>query len=278
MSRKAADTANRLKNATVFSGCYLYDSPVRSRPNCYIPRPLSTAEGGSDMDYGNLVSGSVGYTKEALWGEWGRWVLLVILSLIQTFTLFLVPLFNGYIVRVLSGRTPAPDVNEWGRLFVDGWKWNIINLIYMIPVILILAYFGGVAVISTIAAYGVDNPDVWAPAVAAAISGLLIAVVVWIIISFISLFAVVRFAHTDSLGQAFNFGAIFSHIGRIGWGSWIVAIIVLLLIGLVYAVVLGLIASIPILGWIINLFLGVAFGIFHAHYLARAYESAPAPA
>jgi len=230
------------------------------------------------MDYGSLISGSFGYTRDALWGEWWRWVLLVFLSLIQTFTLFLVPLASGYIVRVLSGRTPAPEVNEWGRLFIDGWKWNIITLIYLIPVILILAFFGGAAVVSAIAAAGAGNPDAWAPAVTAAISGILVAAVVWIIISFISLFAVVRFAHTGSLGQAFNFGAIFSHIGRIGWGSWIVAVIVLALIGLVYAFVLGIIASIPVLGWIVNLFLGVAFGIFQARYLARAYESAPAPA
>lgn len=230
------------------------------------------------MDYGSLISGSFRYTKDALWGEWWRWVLLIILSLVQAFTLFLVPLYNGYIVRVLSGRTPAPEVDGWGRLFVDGWKWNIITLIYLIPVILVLIFFGGAAVVSAIAARGLDNPDAWAPAVAAAISGILVAAVVWFIISFIALFAVVRFAHTGSLGQAFNFGAIFSHIGRIGWGSWIVAVIILALISLVYMFVIGLIASIPILGWIINLFLGVAFGIFHARYLARAYESAPAPA
>ncbi|PKL62792.1 MAG: hypothetical protein CVV31_04355 [Methanomicrobiales archaeon HGW-Methanomicrobiales-2] len=230
------------------------------------------------MDYGNLISRSFRYTKEALWGEWGRWVLLVILSLIQTFTLFLIPLASGYIVRVLSGRRPAPDVNQWGRLFVDGWKLNIITLIYLIPVILVLAVFGGIAAVSAIAARGLDNPDVWASAVAVAFTGILIAAVVWVIISFIAMFAVVRFAHTGSFFQAFSFGAIARHIGRIGWGSWILAVIVLALIGLVYAVVLGLIASIPILGWIINLFLGVAFGIFHARYLVEAYESAPAPA
>ncbi|NLN08985.1 MAG: DUF4013 domain-containing protein [Methanoculleus thermophilus] len=228
------------------------------------------------MDYGSIISRSLRYTKDALWGEWWRWVLLVILSLIQTFTLFLVPLYSGYLVRVLSGRRPAPDVNQWGRLFVDGWKLNIITLIYLIPVILVLAVFGGIAAISAIAAKGLDNPDVWASAVAAAFIGILAAAIIWIIISFISLFATVRFAHTGSFLQAFNLGAIFSHIGRIGWGSWIVAVIILVLIGLVYAAVTGLITSIPIIGWIINLFLGVAYGIFHARYLARAYESAPA--
>jgi len=230
------------------------------------------------MDYGNLISGSFRYAKDAVWGEWWRWVLLIILSLVQTFTLFLIPLYNGYIVRVLSGRTPPPDVDGWGRLFVDGWKLNIITLIYLIPVIVVLAVFGGIAAVSAIAAQGLDNPDVWASAAAAAVTGIVIAAVIWVIISFISLFATVRFAHTGSFLQAFNLGGIFSHIGRIGWGSWIVAVIILALIGLVYAVVTGLIASIPILGWIINLFLGAAFGIFNARYLARAYESAPAPA
>jgi len=229
------------------------------------------------MNYGSLISGSAGYMKDALLGKWGRWLLLALLSLIQTFTLYLVPLFSGYTVRVLAGERPAPDVEGWGRLFIDGWKRNIIALIYLIPVILVLAIFGGIAFASTIAAQGVDNLNVWASAVAAAMTGLLAAGVVWVVISIISLFAVVRFAHTGSLLQAFNLGAIFRHIGRIGWGSWIVAVIILVFIRIVYMLALGLIASIPVAGWIINLFLGVAFGIFHARYLARAYESAPAP-
>jgi hypothetical protein len=225
------------------------------------------------MDYGSLISGSFGYAKDALWGKWGRWVILVVLSLIQVFTLFLVPLYNGYIVRVLAGQRPAPDVDQWGRLFVDGWKWNIINLIYMIPVLLILAFFGGFAVLSAIGVQGATDPAAWAPAVAAALSGILLAVLVAILISFVSLFAVVRFAHTGRFGEAFNFGEIFAHIGRIGWGSWILAVIILALIGLVYSVLVGLLANIPVLGWIISLFIGVAFGIFHARYLAGAYES-----
>ncbi|MCK9307928.1 DUF4013 domain-containing protein [Methanoculleus methanifontis] len=278
LSRKAADTASRLKNATVFSGVLSHDSTVRSRPNSYIPRLLSPrSKVVRHMDYGNLISGSAGYMKEALWGEWGRWLVLVILSLIQTFTLFLIPLANGYIVRVLAGRRPAPDVNEWGRLFLDGWKLNIITLIYLIPVILVLAVFGGIAAISAIAARGLDNPDVWASAVTAAVTGIVIAAIVWVIISFISLVAIVRFAHTGSFFQAFNLGAIARHIGRIGWGSWIVVVIILALISLVYTVVTGLIISVPVAGWIINLFIGVAFGIFRARYLAAAYESVPAP-
>lgn len=76
------------------------------------------------MDYGSLIPGSFGYTKDALWGRWGRWLILVILSLVQAFTLFLVLLLNSHVVRVLAGWRPAPDADDWSRLFVGGWKWN----------------------------------------------------------------------------------------------------------------------------------------------------------
>ena len=47
----------------------------------------------------------------------------------------------------------------------------------------------------------------------------------------------VRFARTDSFGEAFNFSAILAHIGRIGWGPYIVALIVLMVvIGVINAV------------------------------------------
>ncbi len=227
------------------------------------------------MDYGRLISGSLGYTKDALWGEWGRWVLLVFFSLIQTFTLFLIPFYNGYIVQVLSGRQPAPEIGDLNRLFIDGWKLNIITLIYLIPVIAVMVFFGGVAVLTAIAAKGAGNPDVWASAITAAFTGIAVAALVWLVISFVSLIAVVRFAHTGSFFQAFNFRAIMGHIGRTGWGAWIAAVIILILIGLVYTTATILITTLPVLGWIVNLFLGVVYSIFHARYLAAAYECAP---
>lgn len=86
-----------------------------------------------------------------------------------------------------------------------------------------------------------------------------------------------RFAHTDSLGEAFNFGAIFAHIGKLGWGTWIIAVIVLLIIALIYGFVVGLLSMIPLIGWLIVLFLNVAFTVFYARYLALVYEETSAP-
>lgn len=231
------------------------------------------------MDYGTVISGALEYTKDALVGKWMQWIILAILSLVQALTLSLVPLLNGYVVRVLAGKTPAPEVNEWGRLFVDGWKMNIIMLVYMLPAIIVFLVLGGLGAIGLLASEAAGGDPVAAGAAALSlIGGSLLAGLIAIIMAFIALFAILRFAHTDSLGEAFNFGAVFGHIGKLGWGTWIIAIIVLIVIAVIYALVVGLLVNIPFLGWLIGIFLNAAFAVFYARYLAQVYEDVPAPA
>lgn len=231
------------------------------------------------MDYGTVISRSFEYTKDALVGKWMQWIILAVLSLVQALTLSLIPLLSGYTVRVLAGKTPAPAIDQWGRLFIDGWKLNIIMLIYMLPAILVFLVLGGLGIIGVLANEAAGgNPAAMGAAVMSIIGGALLALIIAIVMSFVAMFAILRFAHTDSFGEAFNFGAISAHIGRLGWGTWIVAVIVLLILAIVYSFVLGLIAAIPIIGFIIGLFLDAAFAIFYARYLAQVYEEAPAPA
>lgn len=80
------------------------------------------------------------------------------------------------------------------------------------------------------------------------------------------------------MGEAFNAGAIFSQIGGLGWGRWIIAIVVLLVLSFIYGIVAGALGQIPFVGWIIVLFLNAAFALFAARYLALVYEEAPAQA
>ena len=231
------------------------------------------------MDYGTLISRSFEYTKDALVGKWMQWVILAVLSLVQALTLSLIPLLSGYAVRVLGGKTPAPEIDDWGRLFVDGWKMNIIMLVYMLPAILVFLVLGGIGAIGLFAneAAGGD-PTAAGAAALSLLGGFLLAGLVALVMAFIALFALLRFAHTDSLGEAFNFGAILSHIGKLGWGTWIIAVIVLFIVALVYGFVVGRVSWIPFLGWLITLFLNAAFVVFYSRYLAQVYEDTPAPA
>ncbi|MCP1661892.1 MAG: DUF4013 domain-containing protein [Methanocalculus sp. MSAO_Arc1] len=231
------------------------------------------------MSISTFASDSFAYAREAVWGKWKQWILLVVAYLITMFTLFIVPVFNGYLVSVLSGKTPAPEVTDWKKLFIDGWKLNIVALIYMIPVIIVLLIFGAATLPFALAGAQMADmtgavPDqAMVGMMAELMAGLLVAFLIAVILSFIAYTGVVRFAKSGSIGEAFNFGAIFEHIGKIGWGSYIVAIIALWVILAVFAFIIGMLSVIPVIGWIINLFLTPVLSIFTWRYVVLLYES-----
>jgi hypothetical protein len=79
------------------------------------------------------------------------------------------------------------------------------------------------------------------------------------------------------MGEAFNFSAILDQIGKIGWGSYILALIVMFIVVGVIAIILSII---PFIGWLLALIAAPALAIFSARYICLIYDSAvpPAPA
>lgn len=213
------------------------------------------------MDYGNMLSDSFSYAKDAVWGKWVQWILLAISTIIF-------PLIMGYMVRIYSGVKPAPEPGNWVGMFIDGLKLLIIGIIYAIPLFIVMAIF--------IIPAGMMNDPL--AALGTIGIGLLIMLVVGFLISLISAIGVIRFAQKDSMGQAFAFGAILEHIGKIGWGSYIIAIIVLVIAGFVFGIIASILGMIPVLGWLLMLFLYPVWYIFAARYMTLIYESAQAPA
>ncbi|MCC7566265.1 MAG: DUF4013 domain-containing protein, partial [Methanomicrobiaceae archaeon] len=198
----------------------------------------------------------------ALWGKWMKWLLLIVSTIIF-------PLILGYTVRIYRGITPAPELEDWVDMFIDGLKLFIINLIYMIPVMIIL----GVALLPIIAVAASGNDAAIFAAIAAVLGGMALAFLVAIIISLIMFIGVIRFARQGSMGEAFNIRAILGHIGRIGWVDYIIALIILWLVLIVFSVVLGVIGNIPFIGLIITLALAPVIQIFEGRYMTRIYES-----
>jgi hypothetical protein len=165
----------------------------------------------------------------------------------------------------------APELDDYGRLFVDGLKLFVVALIYAIPLIIVYAILFG----ATFMMMGSGSDAMAAAGVGTLLIGMLIMFVLAIVIALFELIGVVRFARTDSLGEAFNFSAILAHIGRIGWGPYIVALIVLMIAIFVVVFVLSII---PIIGWLILFLFSPAISIFAARYITLLYDSAPAPA
>jgi len=217
------------------------------------------------MDYGTMIGDSFAYAKDAVIGKWMQWILLLVATLILA-----IPLL-GYLVKVLRGEKPAPEVTGWGTLFIDGIKLLIISLIWAIPCLILFFFFFG----SMIGGLLMDgNPSAMVAAFTGAIVYLLLFLVVAIITGLLSIIGAVRFARTGSIGEAFNFGAILDTIGKIGWGSYIIALIVLIIVQIVIGIVLSIIAMIPVLGGIIQFVLFAPISIFEYRYICQIYDAA----
>lgn len=222
--------------------------------------------GEKKMDYGNMVGDSFEYAKEAVVGKWNQWIMLIIATILLG-----IPL-AGYSLKVLRGEKPAPEVADWGTLFVDGIKYIIVALIYAIPIIIVYVLLLGAAFAGAAAG---DMAGMAAMA-GAMILGLLVIFVLAIIIAIFAVIGIVRFARTGSIGEAFNFGAILATIGKIGWVSYIIALVVLIVVGIIFGIIVAILQIIPILGLLIYLCLIAPWNLFCARYICQLYDSAGA--
>ena len=218
------------------------------------------------MDISQMVGDSFEYAKDGLVGKWSKWILLIISCIIF-------PLIMGYMMRIYRGETPAPEPDNWGEMFIDGIKLFIVGLIYAIPAFIIgfvLFLSTMLALFAAMAAPPV-NPNAVMGLIGANIFVYLIFFLVVIIIGLISATAVVRFARTNRFGEAFNFGAIFDHITKIGLVPYIIALIVM---GIVIGVVELICELIPYVGFILLLIISPFLVLFHARYLCKLFDSA----
>jgi len=218
------------------------------------------------VDFGLMLGNSYEYTKESIWEKWMKWLLLIICSIIF-------PLIMGYMMEIYRGKDPAPELENWGKLFVDGIKLFIVELIYSIPLILVaLIFFGGSIALM---AGGQGSDALMGAGIGMMLLGLIIFIILAIAIGLIAVFGGIRFARTDSFGEAFNISAIMAHIGAIGWLDYIIALIIVYIVVGVINIVLGMI---PYIGWILSLLIMPVISIFVARYVTQIYDSASAPA
>lgn len=224
------------------------------------------------MDIRSVITDSFGYAKESVWGQWKRWILLTIMSIIF-------PFIMGYTLEIYRGRTPPPEIKNWVKLFIDGLKFIVAAFVYFIPVIIILIASFLPVTMNIIRKMGSGgeftfNMHEMAPFILPVLGGLVLAFLVGIVITLISSIGIIRMARTEQFKEAFNFSGILETIRGIGWGSYLLAQVVLWVIVLVISIIFNYIGEIPYIGLIIGLFLGVILTVFEARYMTLLYESA----
>ena len=217
------------------------------------------------MDYGSVLGDSFGYAKDSVIGKWMQWVLLIIATI-----LLCIPLL-GYTLKVFRGEKPAPEVTGWGTLIIDGIKYAIVSIIWAIPCIILAFLFLG-TLIGALATMDIGAVMAFA---SGAIVSFILLVVVAIITGLLATIGIIRFARTGSMGEAFNFGAILETIGKIGWSTYIIALIVLMIVQFIFvAVISGLNMIVPMLGLVVELIILGPYTIFVARYLCQVYDAA----
>ena len=229
------------------------------------------------MDPEKMLFDSFGYAKEAVAGKWMQWFLLVIATV-----LLCLPLL-GYSLKVLRGEKPAPEVTDWGTLFVDGIRYVVVSLVWAIPLLIILFVMIGAALWSFINITAVSVSGSQAPSGNPVfmmgtlwVFGLIVVIIVAILTVIYATIGIIRFARTGSMGEAFNVKEISATIGKIGWENYIIALVVLFAVQALICVITWIISMIPVLGMIINLVLIAPVLLFEARYLCQVYDAAGA--
>jgi len=236
------------------------------------------------MDFSNMLGDAFAYTREGVFGNTNRWLKLILAILCLGLP------FNGYIMRVYRGVQPAPDVDQWGTLFIDGLKLLVVGIVYAIPLLILwvliygtlfLAIFSGSINETAMAAYA---PNVFL---------MLLFYIVEIVVAVFLPIVYIRFARTGTFSEAFNFSAVMETIGKIGWLNYIVALVLIsLVVGIpVFILIIGvmLVAGATLLllnggfagllfcmglGILLLILLSPLFGVFQARYMTRVYDSA----
>lgn len=230
-----------------------------------------------------MLSDSFAYAKDGLWGNARRWFLLLVSMVIFPFIL-------GYIVRIYRGANPAPELEQWGSLFVSGLKYLVVQFIYALPVILlIIAAFLPVfhslfaaGMISGDAATMTDeqveelflsDPDILS-SLGVMVLLLFIAIILAVIIGIFSYIGSIRFARTDSIMEAFNFSAILATIRALGWVNYLLALVIVFAVAMVYGFIMNIVMMVPFIGFIIWFFMYPPFLIFMSRYATLVYDAA----
>ncbi|WP_458455621.1 DUF4013 domain-containing protein [Methanobrevibacter sp.] len=154
-------------------------------------------------------------------------------------------LIEGFMLDVvkigINRGDDAPEI-DFARQIINGIKYIILTVIYMIIPLLVMFLFSQI-----------DG-----------VLGLILGVILIIIFTFGLLIGVCRLAKTESLGYALNFVEVFKEVTQIGIGKILIIIIMLLVLSIIIGIIASALTSLGDVGSFIG---GIISGIANIYLL-----------
>jgi hypothetical protein len=203
-------------------------------------------------------------------------------------------LLGGYAMRVMrgtieTGEPSLPEWDDWGGLLLDGVRYFVVIIVYLLPVWIVLcgifALWIGVSLLS--APYANQSPGLVASGVALQICSMAAMGVIMIpafFLSYLALAAVSRVAALGDLAAGFKFGEVWQ-LGKVGFKNYALAFLVFYgltfvatLVGqvLVYTIVLCCLYPFMLAAW--GFYAQAMMGALFGKAYRETAASLPAPA
>lgn len=206
------------------------------------------------------LTDSIDYTK-LLFADFGKLLLLIILDIIPIVNLVVLG-YLGNVIKQPKASKQLPPLENYVDLWIQGLKIVVAGIIFMIIPLILTAPFIALVAVSWL--YIPFVPTVgWVLAGLLMLVGVLLAFFLAIILSI----AIVNMLKKGSFGAAFSFGDIMAIIQKVGWGSYLVWLVVIF----VCSIIVSAIGSIPFIGWLLSLALAPIFGVFVARSVSLIY-------
>jgi hypothetical protein len=171
--------------------------------------------------------------------------------------------YLGNVIKEPRDSNQLPPLENYFELWIQGLKIFVAAIVFMlIPILLAIPFISVIVLASWISVPFVATVG-WAVAILLLLVGMLLAFFLAIVLAM----AIVNMIKKGSFGSAFAIGEIFNIIGKIGWGTYILWLVVIF----VCALIVSGIGSIPVIGWILSLLIAPIFGVFIARSASLVY-------
>jgi hypothetical protein len=179
----------------------------------------------------------------------------------------------GYFVQltrnVINGQQyPLPEWDSWGERLIDGFKAWLVGFVYALPATILSGIFSFPQYINQFRTAAGGNPSSGAEIATGGLTavGSCLAWLAGFALSMFAAAAIGRYAATNSLGEAFQVGAVFNMV-RQNIGTY-------LILALFASIVLNIVAALGLIAFCI----GVFFTVFYSqlvlyHMYGQAYRT-----